>query len=163
MGRLSIAIDRAKEGEQDLDAVLQMGDKASDNLQILYETGAITTQTYEKLRDVLDQTSLELADNGKVTDDTTKEFEQATAVVARYTEALKNIGPEVLAKGPESVAKALRDQLSAQQALDQNKQGSQGVIENLNSQLNVENIIKITTSIGQLAFAWQSFQNLGSL
>lgn len=40
---------------------------------------------------------------------------------------------------------------------------NEGLEDTLNKQYDVQNIVNVTSAIGQLGFAWQSFQNLGSI
>ena len=40
---------------------------------------------------------------------------------------------------------------------------NEGLEDTLNKQYDVQNIVNVTSAIGQLSFAWQSFQNLGSI
>ena len=40
---------------------------------------------------------------------------------------------------------------------------NEGLEDTLKKQMDVQNIVQATAAIGQLSFAWQSFQNLGSI
>ena len=40
---------------------------------------------------------------------------------------------------------------------------NEGLEDTLNKQYDVQNIVNVTSAIGQLSFAWQAFQNLGSI
>lgn len=51
----------------------------------------------------------------------------------------------------------------AQAVLEGVKGQNEGLEDTLNKQYDVQNIVNVTSAIGQLSFAWQAFQNLGSI
>ncbi len=63
----------------------------------------------------------------------------------------------------ESMDQARERQLSTQQMAEGSGENVQQYAESIDKQVQYQNIIEIVAAVGQLAFAWQSFQSLGSL
>lgn len=110
-----------------------------------------------------------------------EEFESGELTFKQIKDRLSKIADAAVSEEEASTAKRVKSaeaQLkeqdtrtsSAQQAVDQatatrndfKKQG-EAYADRLKKQVNTQNIIEVTAAIGQLAFAWQSFQSLGSL
>lgn len=144
----------------DLDKSLK---NATTSLEALHDQYVITDDEFTRSQEILQRVSKELQNGGIVSESTSKDFEQLNIKMARFSEILGNLTPEILSKGPAAIQKAVRDAVSAAKIEKINKDSSTGFIENLDKQINIDNIIKTTSAYGQLAFAIQSIQNLGSV
>jgi len=136
---------------------------ATTSLKTLHDQYIITDDEFTRSQEILQRVSKELQDSGIVSESTSKDFEQLNIKMARFSEILKNLTPEILSKGPAAIQKAVRDAVSAAKIEKINEDSSTGFIKNLDKQINIDNIVKTTTAYGQLAFAIQSIQNLGSV
>lgn len=144
----------------DLDKSLK---NATTGLENLRDKFIITEDEFTRSQEILQRVSKELQNGGVVSENTSKDFEQLNIKMARFSEILGNLTPEILSKGPAAIQKAVRDAVSAAEIKKINTDSSTGFIENLDKQINIDHIIKTTSAYGQLAFAIQSIQNLGSV
>ena len=170
LGKLNTSIYTIKkEGEQspfaswNLDQSLNALDNVEKALNKLHASGGLTNDEFAEGKAILDEATNELAEFGTVSEDTSKKLQNLNGGMARFAEALKRINPEILKQGPEAIEQAIREQIARMQAEEEAAKAAQGVIVNLDRQQVIQGLINTIGAVQQLAFAWQAFQNLGSL
>ena len=170
LGKLNTSIYTIKkEGEQspfaswNLDQSLNALDNVEKALNKLHASGGLTNDEFTEGKAILDEATNELAEFGTVSEDTSKKLQNLNGGMARFAEALKRINPEILKQGPEAIEQAIREQIARMQAEEEAAKAAQGVIANLDRQQVIQGLINTIGAVQQLAFAWQAFQNLGSL
>lgn len=171
LSQVDLALRRIKDegGEKspfadwNFDQAFEGLDKANDDLKILYETGALTKDTYEEFEDAIESAFYALADKKGVTDETKAKIESMNITIARFSQALKRIGPETLAKGPEAIQAAIMKEVAAIEAEETALKNANGVIATLDKQAIISDTIKFTSALGQLGSALLTIKNLGTI
>lgn len=133
--------------------------------EITKDTG-VSAQSISHLQKALDAVKTRFKDNSVQTRDLKLslealskemvEFQQLTAKAAANPSSMVFTSAKTAADAQAAVANA-KNQSSQQ------NQVNQGFMQSFNSQQLVSNISSAIGAVGQLAFAWQSFQNLGSI
>lgn len=93
------------------------------------------------------------------------ELVQMDKIVQRISVLFTSKNPEALSKvlGIEDITSLVNDLQATEEKLDSIKASQNGFFDGLDRQANIANVTSMIGSIGQLSFAWQEFQNLGSI
>ena len=154
----------SKEQLQQLDLAI---DQASIALNQLYNTGVVSDEMFDNMEAAVQKVRVELEQSGKATDQTEKELNELISVIARFSKTAEGMDANQLKKmllgGADEVQRkqATRDfnQTQVNRAETDANEGE----ANINSQQQVKEILDTLNAVQQLTFAWQAFQNLGSL
>lgn len=92
-------------------------------------------------------------------------IDEATTALIRYKKELEGIhsNAEVVDSASKQFEQSKANTVQAEGELESNKGVQQLDVEGIQRQAQVQDVAMMIGSVGELAFAWQSFQNLGSL
>jgi len=119
----------------------------------------LSPDTYNRYKEILDK----ITNSTNNTDEMTDEL---VGDVTRLIEKLKNANInniQEIKNFEEKAGKELTTAYNAQNAADDTTKIGQKYKEGYADQKNIQNILDTVNAVQQLTFAWQSFQNLGSL
>ena len=115
----------------------------------------------------------ELIDANKAVGDSFKGFDGTEKSIRKIVDAIENYGKkirEVRASGETGTAasnldlgRMIGDYNETRERQKANDSYLEGQIDNFTKQDNLQKIINTTAAVGQLSFAWQSFQSLGGI
>ena len=164
---LEDALQRLKNEDENnfdwnLDRAVDSIELTRDALLDLHDAGALTNDEFNEAKNVIEAAFDELAEDGKIEKNATA-LDNLNVKMARFAEALKHIGPEVLAKGPEAIQAAIQEYIASIEALEGASDTAKGVINNLDMQNLINSVVSAVGALQQLAFGIQSLQNLGSI
>lgn len=148
--------------------ILDSLEKAYDDLNILQEQTLISKETFEDFSKVLDNAFDALDENGEI-GEAKVNIEKLAAVVAVLAKNIHEIDPDTLnkarlGKNAEDLAGKETDLTSLLESKQLRSEANlDDFIASKERELDVTKVLQFTESLGQLAFAWQSIQNLGSL
>lgn len=149
-------IDRLKEGKTAPIALQEEAKKLSTELKQLQQSGVLTEEQTQKLKE-----TLELLRPAVMGDK--KAIEQLNSqTLTKMAEALQ-LDDEQLSKLLKTLGVATKE-VSVFGAAVKASEGQTGqFLHGIELQTEINKIVGLVQGIGQLAFAWQSFQHLGSL
>lgn len=117
--------------------------------------------------------SQELVTANKAIGESFKSFDGTEESIQKIVKAIEAYGQkirEVRASGEggkvvtnQELGKMIGDYEATKMKKDTNDEYLSGQIQGFDKQANIQSIVNATTAVGQLAFAWQSFQSLGSI
>lgn len=117
--------------------------------------------------------SQELIAANKAIGESFKSFDGTEESIQKITKAIEAYGQkirEVRASGEsgkvvtnQELGKMIGDYEATKMKKDTNDEYLGGQIQGFDKRANIQSIVNATAAIGQLAFAWQSFQSLGSI
>lgn len=92
-------------------------------------------------------------------------IDEATTALMKYKKELEGIhsNAEVVDAASKQFEQSKANTVQAEGELESNKGVQQLDVEGIQRQAQIQDVAMMVGSIGELAFAWQSFQNLGSL
>lgn len=147
---------------ENINKVMQKLDKGMTGLS---SAQGILGKHYEKMLSL--QMQLTTAMDSAETEQETKEVEQladaynkAAVEMIKLIEAVQN--GSVIKTADQGMAEqsAVNDEATK---LDAYKKQLEGMIKGFDAQDKIQQFVDVTASVGQLAFAWESFQSLGSI
>lgn len=162
-------LDKFRKGNIDAGkAVRKLGIYSKQQSQILEamkKTGAMTDSTYERLKKTLlnfDQESLkEIIKDGKIVEEVLNEIGLAADRAQRSISTVQSEQYEELGITDAQKTDAKVDTLKADKELGD--QQMESFDTETTSKEHIQTILNTVAAIGELSFAWQSFQSLGSI
>lgn len=162
-------LDKFRKGNIDAgEAVRKLGIYSKQQSQILEamkKTGAMTDSTYERLKKTLlnfDQESLkEIIKDGKIVEEVLNEIGLAADRAQRSISTVQSEQYEELGITDAQKTDAKVDTLKADKELGDRQMESFDT--ETTSKEHIQTILNTVAAVGELAFAWQSFQSLGSI
>jgi len=146
--------EKIKSGEINLKEETEELKKSLGNLK-----NTLSPDTYNRYKEILDK----IANSTNKADEITDEL---VGDVTRLTEKLKNASinnAQEIKNFEEKAGKELTTAYNAQNAADDTAKIGQKYKEGYADQENIQNILNTLNAVQQLTFAWQTFQNLGSI
>jgi hypothetical protein len=139
--------------------------ESRESLLDLREAGVLQTSEFEQMSNVLDSIENELLDFNKDTDKTEEKIRELVRSVEQGIDSLGQLGSLYITN--DRLTKTIQtkpttiDQGKAQQRSAEDK--AIAFNKGRDAKKEIKEIIEVTSTVGELAFAWQAFQNLGSL
>lgn len=158
--------DTFQEGRTDIIGYVQAIDKIKNELNGLPQSVLRSDRSFEKLGTELDKVKIALQVNGKATGEEKKRIEDLTQVIIRLQQEYKEMAA-LGSKAPLNSGKAYTNATGQvkdnQDIADEQRKQTQGELDSVAAQKRVAAFSELTSTIMSLAFAWQSFQALGSI
>ena len=158
--------DTFQEGRADITGYVQAIDKIKNELNGLPQSVLKSDRSFEKLGAELDKVKIALQVNGKATGEEKKRIEDLTQVIIRLQQEYKEMAA-LGSKAPLNSGKAYTNATGQvkdnQDIADEQRKQTQGELDSVAAQKRVAAFSELTSTIMSLAFAWQSFQALGSI
>ena len=98
-----------------------------------------------------------------VVDELKESFEALNREMQGYGKALAGADAKTLNQGVQGAQKINQQRINAEQGLEAAERNAGGFQDNMGSQQQIKQIVDTVSALGQLAFAIQSVQNLGSI
>ena len=171
LGKAQTAYENFKSGLLDADKALEMLDESTNqainSLIDLNEAGILNDRTFEDIK----ETFLQVYEGWtKGTDDAEGLEQELDELIRRFSnlgEAASSMDPNTFKRwilsGIEQAKKQEQELQGLRTQDEQNKSTATGQIENIVSQNAIEGVIKVTSSLGELAGAIITVQNLGQI
>ena len=158
--------DTFQEGKTDITGYVQAIDKIKNELNSLPQSVLKSDRSFEKLETELDKVKIALQASGKVTGEEKKRIEDLTQVIIRLQQEYKEMAA-LGSKAPLNSGKAYTNATGQvkdnQNIADEQRKQTQGELDSVAAQKRVAAFSELTSTVMSLAFAWQSFQALGSI
>lgn len=157
----------AENSKQMMNQIAVASDQAQIALEQLYNTGVISDEMFENMRVAIEQTVEALKDDGEITEQTEKQLNDLIAAMARFSNMAENTDANQLKKmllgGVDEFRKKENAVAFNQTQVNRAETDANESKANIDSQQNIKDILDVLNAVQQLTFAWQAFQNLGSL
>lgn len=162
------AVDADSENyEKQMDSLATAIDLAGDKLA---EFNALNVASDDMVESILsDLTSLEgkIRANGGASDEAEKEIAELISMIGRLGKSAKDMSPQAFKQamlgGGDVVDKKKGNVDFAQTQTDRAEENALDAQKNIDSQQQIKGILDTLNAVQQLTFAWQAFQNLGSI
>lgn len=158
--------DTFQEGRVDVNGYVQAIDKIKSELNSLPQSVLQSDRSFEKLENELDKAKIALQVSGKATGEEKKRIEDLTQVIIRLQQEYKEMAA-LGSKAPLNSGKAYTNATGQvkdnQDIADEQRKQTQGELDSVAAQKRVAAFSELTSTVMSLAFAWQSFQALGSI
>lgn len=152
---------------QQLEQLYLASDRADAALEQLYNTGVISDDMFNDMKTAIAKVVVDLEDSGQATDQTEQELNDLILTMGRFIKTAENMDSnqlkKVLLNGAEEVQKKQTTRDFNQTQVDRAQANASDSEININNQQQIKQIIDTVGVLGQLAFAIQSVQNLGSI
>lgn len=156
-------LNKSEDEDKDFENSLQRMSESLQHLENYMEPG-LYNRLSSVFKDLSESSDLGNASIEEITT-TIKQFEGETGRVIEFLDKLSN--KELSTQEIENFIKKLEELAFKAKNTEGAAEGSNKVgasfLGAAEKQLNVKDIVDIVANIGQLSFAWQSFQSLGSL
>lgn len=157
----------AENAKQQLEQLYVASDRADTALEQLYNTGVIGDDMFNDMKTAIAKVVVDLEESGQATDQTEQELNELIATMGRFVKMAENMDANQLKKtllnGAEEVQKKQTTRDFNQTQVDRADENAQESQQNISNQQNIKEILDTFNAVQQLTFAWQAFQNLGSL
>ena len=157
----------AENATQQLEQLYIASDRADTALEQLYNTGVIGDDMFNDMKSAIAKVVVDLEESGQATDQTEQELNELIATMGRFVKMAENMDTNQLKKtllnGAEEVQKKQTTRDFNQTQVDRADENAQESQQNISNQQNIKEILDTFNAVQQLTFAWQAFQNLGSL
>lgn len=172
------AISKAKDELKNFSQALQQfqqeteeGNQTSDELKNSIER---LQDAFSYIKDILDPSTYRQYDEElrniietlESSDDASDDISVLTNRIAKLYEELdklKAINVQKIQQSSSDLEQSNFRQINTQEAFEGTRQIGNAFLDSANKTIDIKNIIDATNAIQQLTFAWQSFQNLGSI
>ena len=152
---------------QQLQQLYLASDRADAALEQLYNTGVISDDMFNDMKTAIAKVVVDLEDSGQATDQTEQELNELIATMGRFVKTAEGMDANQLKKmllgGAEEVQKKQTTRDFNQTQVDRAQANANDSEANIDNQQQIKQIIDTVGVLGQLAFAIQSVQNLGSI
>ena len=171
LGKAQTAYENFKSGAIESAEALERFDLASDQveqqLESLKNVGILSDASFKQLKESFSRISDELITGTDDIDALEKELDELIRRFVNLGEAAGSMDPNTFKRWILSGIEQAKKQEQELQGLrvqdEQNKGTATGQIENIVSQNAIEGVIKVTSSLGELAGAIITVQNLGQI
>lgn len=157
--------DNTKNAEVDMKKFENSMNLVKDALGDFHSTGVLQNEEYETMKNNIDDIIIGIKDWDSAAENAEDTLRNLGSKAKDFIDTLRELltgqlNPDQLRKYLETAPTVVETRKAeGDRAKAEGKAFHQGVQD----QNSIQSIIEVTSAIGQLSFAWQSFQNLGSL